>query len=95
MPCPQNPDQKGELELDAYQADHARGRADYRHARPYDPGPNPMTRGYSDGWMSALDESEATYGHELACHLSWTTGGVAAYERQQNTTTETNTVAQP
>jgi hypothetical protein len=84
--------------MDDYQLDRARGRADYRNGHPFDPGPHTTNWGYGDGWTTAAEEAEATYGHVLACTLAWTPGGVAAYERRQNagvTTGETTTEPQP
>jgi len=81
--------------MDDYQSGRARGHHDYRNGHGYDPGPNPTNWGYCDGWTAAADEAETTYGHALACQLSWTAGGVAAYERQQTTHTAKTAVTQP
>jgi hypothetical protein len=81
--------------MDDCQFGRARSRDDYRNGYGYDPGANPASWGYCDGWTAAAEEAEATHGHALACHLSWAGGGVAAHERQQTTHTDKTAVTQP
>lgn len=68
---------------DDYDRGRECGRADYRAARDYDPGPGTQDWriGYCDGWSAAEEEATATHGHALACQLAWGEG-VAAYERR-------------